>query len=521
MEYKDLLTELQSKYDIVPISVSENHDDEVLIRTERDRFSKFCIAFHEELRSPIMSMFASDKGNRFKLSCVFLGLQYRKWFRLEADIPRDDPKFISISRDVFSANFFERDIKEMFGIEPVGNPDGRRIRLHDEVWPKGLYPLRKDFAVPDSIKASGEYSFAKVEGEGVFEIPVGPVHAGIIGPGHFKFSVAGEPIIHLGIRLGFTHRGIEKLLEGKTPDEALSVAECVAGDSSVSHGWAFCHSIEKIAGISVPPKAQKIRMVLLELERMYCHVNDIGGIALDVGFSHPAALASIIKESIHQLNEKLTGSRFLKGVVSVGGVSRDIDGVEGKSLTSALGVILRDFKELKTILKSSLSFLDRVDTTGWLKKSTAEDIGVFGVAGRASGIDVDLRRDMPGIYKEVGFKSAVERSGDVLGRLNVRISEFEESANLIIKLVIGMPEGPISSKSPYIASGSALGYVEGWRGPVLYSTEVSDGRIERCKIVDPSFRNWLGLSYAMQDNIIPDFPVCNKSFDQSYPGNDL
>jgi Ni,Fe-hydrogenase III large subunit len=348
------------------------------------------------------------------------------------------------------------------------------------------------------------------------------VHAGIIGPGHFRFSVAGEPIINLELRLGFVHRGVEKLFEGKLYTEAVGLSECVSGDSSFAHSLAFTKSAEKISGVTVPARVNILRAVFLELERMYNHVNDIGGMAVDVGFSFPGAYASIIKEAILQLNENLSGNRYLRKINVVGGVISDIDGSKKQFLLDSLKSIKSDFNELVRILNSSVSFMDRIDTTGVLRKKTAEDLGVSGLLGRASGIPTDLRKYFSGIYRESGFKISVRESGDVLARLCLRISEFEESIRLIEVFAAKLAKAQGLRISPGIKGASALGYAEGWRGPVLYWLETGpSGLIERCKIVDPSFLNWQGLSFAVLGNIIPDFPLCNKSFNLSYSGNDL
>ncbi|MFA5887038.1 MAG: NADH-quinone oxidoreductase subunit C [Patescibacteria group bacterium] len=523
MAYKQFLNEIQSKYSLASDRIEELNGNEIYIHVKPDDFFNYCFALHEELPSTVMALFAKEEGSIFRIYCSFIGIKLKKWFWVTIDIAKDHPHFNSIAKKIYSANLFEREIREMFGIESIGNPDIRRLHLHEEVWPSGAYPLRKDFIAPKTIKGSGEYEFTKVEGEGIFEVPVGPVHAGIIGPGHFRFSVAGEPIINLEIRLGFTHRGIEKLMENKLPAEALLLAECTAGDAAFSHSLAFCQAIERICKISVPDRSEKIRALFLELERMYNHVADIGGIALDVGFSQPAALASIIKESIQQLNDKLTGNRFLKGVNCIGGINKDINFDQEKIIIDTLALVRHDFETLKKMLLSSVSFLDRVDTTGVLKKKTAEDFGVLGPAGRASGIDQDLRADFPGIYADLAFKKLILGSGDVLARLNIRIHEFEQADNLICEILTKLP---INKKLTFIPekcpAGFALGYVESWRGSVLYWININhDGKIDRCKIVDPSFRNWQGLAYAVYENIIPDFPVCNKSFNLSYAGNDL
>jgi Ni,Fe-hydrogenase III large subunit/Ni,Fe-hydrogenase III component G len=505
-----------------------NYTDEIHIDAGPDNFNSLCLELHKTLKSPVMMLFATDERSErgvFVIRCVFIDVRKKKWIFVNMDIAKDNPAFNSLAKEIYSATLFEREIKEMFGIEPKGNPDLRRLNLHGEIWPEGVYPLRKDFKPSDKKDSTkAEYKFKKIEGEGVFEVPVGPVHAGIIGPGHFRFSVAGEPIIDLETRLGWTHRGVEKVFEGKSVFDAVRLAECVSGDTIFGHGLAFTNAVEKICDIQVPESALRMRAVFLELERMYNHVNDIGGMALDVGFSFPSMYAAMIKESMLAINQKLSGSRYAKGVNKIGGVSRILSKDEISYIGDSLENISKNFQELKKMLYSSVSFMDRVDSTGILKKKTAEDIGVIGLAARASGIPMDLRKDFPGIYDRIKFDVMKQSSGDVLARLNVRAGEFEESIKIIKQLLKGFN----SNEKDHlfvkfdIKGGSALGYVEGWRGPILYWVSLSnEGIIERCKIVDPSFHNWQALSFVVLGNIIPDFPLCNKSFDLSYSGNDL
>lgn len=474
-----------------------DHTDEIYIKVGPGEFKGACLKLHKDLHSPVMLMFMD---NEHALYCGFIDQKNKKWHFVAQNILKDSPSFESIARDIYSAHLFEREIHELYGVMPVGSPDLRSLRRHEEV-----------------LGAGQEYPFMKVEGAGIFEVPVGPVHAGIIGPGHFRFSVAGEPIINLEIRLGYTHRGVEKLIEGKTPLEVLPLTEAVAGDSAFAHSLAFCHAVEKIGGVEVPARAQCIRAILLELERMYNHIADAGAIGVDVGYTFVNAYASIMKESILVLNERLTDSRYLKNVNTPGGLSKDIL-VEQINLKE----IKRDFNELKEILYSSVSFLDRVETTGVLKKKIAEDYGIIGLVGRASGIAMDLRQRFSELHQVAGFKMCVEQEGDVAARLKVRLAEFEESIRLIEYFVKHVPGGEVTGQAPRLRSGYALGYVEGWRGPVLYWVKINkEGKIDRCKIVDPSFHNWPGLTAAVLGNIIPDFPVCNKSFNLSYAGSDL
>ncbi|MDD5436710.1 MAG: NADH-quinone oxidoreductase subunit C [Candidatus Omnitrophica bacterium] len=548
MDPKLIFKDILEKGKVPFVNMEEPYDDEFSINVNLGNFKAACLELHKVLKSPVMMLFATDvraKRGVFTLSCVFSSVKYRKWITVTTDIDGEDPRFESLSKEMYSASLFEREIKEMFGIEPAGSPDSRRLKLHDEVWPEGLYPLRKDFpavaslwrdpamsckdvcvgGVTMSAAASGEYKFKRIEGEGVFEIPVGPVHAGIIGPGHFRFSVAGEPIINMEARLGFTHRGVEKILEGRTVSDAVKITECVSGDASFGHSLAFCQAVEKICGINVPEEASVVRAMMLELERLYNHAADIGGMAVDVGFSFPSAYASIIKESILALNKELTGSRYLKNVNRIGGVNKNLTIEDITCLRGSLKGILKDFGELKDMLYNSVSFMDRVDTAGILKKKTAEDLGVIGLAARASGIPMDIRKDFPGgTYKKVRFDVIKESGGDCLARLNVRTAEFAGSAGMILQFADILKCGgqKLFADHPAVRPGSGLGYVESWRGAVLYWVKLDEkGTIERCKIVDPSFHNWEALSFAVLGNIVPDFPLCNKSFDLSYSGNDL
>ncbi|MFA6142659.1 MAG: NADH-quinone oxidoreductase subunit C [Candidatus Omnitrophota bacterium] len=510
------------------INLSTPHWDELYVTVAGNDFVKTCKLLHKRLDSAVMMFFAEDlcaaAPGVFAIYCCFLSIQTHSWVFVRQDVVQDDLKIDSLAKDVYSASLFEREMSEMFGIMPVGNPDLRRLKLHNEVWPEGYYPLRKDFIDPHGRPAVGSgYRFKRVEGEGIFEVPVGPVHAGIIGPGHFRFSTAGEPIINLELRLGWTHRGIEKLLEGKEAREAVKIFECISGDTAFGYSAAFCQSVEKILAIDIPARAQMLRVLFLELERLYNHANDMGGIATDVGFSFPANFASLIKESILKLNEALSSSRYLKGINTVGGVKQDIDEDKINIIRASLLKIKKDFSELEEMLFSSISFMDRVDSTGILRVKTARDLGITGLAARASGIALDMRKVFPGVYGSLSFNAAKEHSGDVASRLKVRCHEAKESIALIEQCLerLNACAGHVNVAAQK-RGGVALGCVEAWRGPVLVWTRLNaEGKIGRCKIVDPSFHNWEALSYAVLGNIIPDFPLCNKSFDLSYPGNDL
>ncbi len=405
----------------------------------------------------------------------------------------------------------------------------RRVALHDN-WPD-VHPLRKDFPLATVLPPfEGErHIYRPALGEGVLQVPVGPVHAGIIEPGHFNFSVAGEPILYLQLRMFYTHKGTEKLFEKLPIHKGVFLAESISGDSSFSHGTAFCQAVERAAGIDVPPRALVMRTILLELERICNHVADIGAIATDVGFVIANAHASRLKETLVTLNEELTGSRLLRGAICVGGVRRGWNAAQLDTLRSAMDSFAREFTDLIGLLDSSESTRDRLEQTGILRPEKAKDLGIVGVAGRASGIDQDVRRDHPyAAYSRYSFRVPVYQAGDVLHRMQVRIDEVSESISIVRtaaqqaaqdkEILLGDWCVPVPSIP---ADRCALSAVEGWRGEIIHWIRTGpNNHLERCKIKDPSLNNWPALVEAVQGNIIADFPVINKSFNLSYSGTD-
>ncbi len=437
-----------------------------------------------------------------------------------------DPRHMeipSIATHIEAANWFEREMKDWFGI--IAFPNIYRLASHPD-WPEDVHPMLKDFAADQTVpRVKGEFEFEQVGGEGIFEIPVGPVHAGIIEPGHFRFSVAGEPIINLGAQLYYTHKGTEKRAEGMPPGKAVFLAERISGDTSFGHALAYCHALERIGQIEIPRNSLVARTILLELERLYNHVGDIGAIMLDVGYGVGASLASRLKEQILRFNEILTGSRLLRGMATIGGLRRVINDTEVKR--SALGEItstwIRSFNDMVDLALSSSSTLDRLETTGQLSHKEAHRLGIVGMAGRASGIDRDFRRDHPHCtYGELPFTPVVREEGDVFARFHIRIDEVRQSCDIIENLTAQLNDGPIRTDITSLPPAQcALGYVEGWRGEIVHWVMTdSQGAIVRWRITDPSSHNWRGVLVAARNNIVPDFPVINKSFNLSYSGND-
>ena len=501
-------------------------EDEVYLHVQMDAVPAICALLHRKWKVRIAGLFAEDARDTegaFALYYVVAIPAAHGFLILRGLVPAEPGQFTSLSNALPALNWQEREIQDLFGLRLIGHPNPRRCALHDD-WPK-VHPLRKDFDLRTTLPPfQGErHHFRKVEGEGVFQVPVGPVHAGIIEPGHFLFSVAGEPVLYLQLRLFYTHKGTEKLFEQIPIRHGVFLAESVSGDTSFGHGTAFCHAIERAGDITVPPRGRTLRSICLELERLYNHVADIGAIATDVAFAVANAHAMRLKERLLRLNEELTGNRLLRGMTTPGGVRRDWNAAQLHALSAALAEFTPDFESLVNIIQASSSTRDRLENTGVLTPQAALDLGIVGIVGRASGFDQDLRRDFPhDAYDQVQVVVPVYEAGDVLHRMQVRIDEVREAVRLIHEFVGALPKGPVSAPVTSIPAGEmALGYVEGWRGEIFYWIHTGpDGRLLRCKVKDPSLQNWPALSEAIPGNIVPDFPVVNKSFNLSYSGTD-
>ncbi len=485
----------------------------LLQHTLRGRLALLCAVDHR------------PAAETYELYYVFALEPRRPWVLLTLELARQDRLFPSITPSVHAAQWHEREIRDLFGLIPQGHPDLRRLIRHEH-WPKGTHPLKKDFAWDTVMeRQQGEYRFRHIEGEGVFEIPVGPIHAGIIEPGHFRFSVAGEPIMQLEVRHFWKHRGVEKLFERQPLTAAVPLAERVSGDTAVGHSLAYCQAAETLLQIEVPRRARYLRSLFLELERLHNHLGDVGAICNDTAYALPHAHCSRMKERVMQLNDRLTGSRFLRDALCVGGVDRDVDPQSLGDAVDELNRIEKDFSELESIIVANASLTDRLESTGVLTERIARDHGVIGVVGRASGIDQDVRRDRPfAAYDELPVNVARYRYGDVRARLRVRMDEIHESIRLIREIGLKIPDGPLLADPVHVpvCGEWAISAVEGWRGEILYFVMAGEGGvIHRCKARDPSFMNWPAIQWAVVGNIVPDFPLINKSFNLSYAGNDL
>ena len=520
------LTDLQDSFAGRIVAVQAPRPDEVYFDAPMEIVAGFCAHLYRKWNARLVSLFADDvrdTRNVFHLYYVFALDAAHGFFTLRVPVAADKPEFTSLTDALHAVNWQEREVQDLFGLKLLGHPNPRRCALHDD-WPE-VYPLRKDFDLRTELPAfqGVRHKFREVEGEGVFQVPVGPVHAGIIEPGHFLFSVAGEPVLYLQLRLFYTHKGTEKLFESLPVTHGVRLAESISGDSSFAHATAFCHAIERATNVEAPPRARALRSLCLELERLYNHIGDIGAIATDVAFVVANMHAMRIKERILRVNEQLTGNRLLRGMACLGGVRFDWDGEQIKALEKLAAELGPEFDSLVELVENSSSTRDRLEETGILKPKVARDLGVVGIAGRASGFDHDLRRDFPhAAYDRVKFRVPVYQVGDVEHRMQVRIDEVRESLTIIKQLVADLPGDAVRAKIGELpANRTALGYVEGWRGEIFHWIRTAPGnRLARCKVKDPSLQNWPALSEAILGNIVPDFPVVNKSFNLSYSGTD-
>ena len=377
---------LRQKFGAQIQSISAEREEEVYLLVADPDIRALAEYLGSEFEARLVTVFAEDRRSAegvFFNYYVFERKGDTRYLIVQAPVRADHPEFPSLSAGLPAVNWQEREIQDWFGLKAVGHPNPRRVAMHDN-WPD-VHPLRKDFPLETVLPPfEGErHIYRPALGEGVFQVPVGPVHAGTIEPGHFNFAVAGEPILYLQLRMFYTHKGTEKLFEKLPIHKAVFLAESISGDSSFSHGTAFCQAIERAAQMEVPLRALIMRTVLLELERICNHVADIGAIATDVGFIVANAHASRLKEMLVSLNEQLTGNRLLRGMVCVGGVRRGWDAVQLVSLRTAIDAFASEFQDLIALIESSESTRDRLEQTGVLRPEKAKDLGIVGVAGRA------------------------------------------------------------------------------------------------------------------------------------------
>ena len=408
-------------------------------------------------------------------------------------------RFPSIGRVHPPAIRLERAMRDLWGLEAEGTPDPRPWLRH---------------AAP--------YPFLPAEGESLHQIPVGPVHAGIIEPGHFRFTANGETVVRLEQRLGYVHKGIDALMAGAPLERAATLAGRVSGDSTVAYALAFSQAVEKAMGVSVPPRALWLRALMAELERLANHFGDIGAVCNDASFTLMHAACGVLREQVLRAAHACFGHRLMMDRVVPGGVRAELTPEGRERLVAVVAFLRHEFPPLVDLYENTASLKDRTVDTGILAPALAQQFAAGGYVGRASGRDFDARR-APGYapYDSLELDVPVVQAGDVNARVWIRIQEVEQSLRLVEQIIARMPAGPVFTEvSPKDAEGAAL--VEGFRGDIFAWLRVAaDGRIERCHLRDPSWFQWPLLEAAIEGNIVADFPICNKSFNCSYSGHDL
>lgn len=432
--------------------------------------------------------------------------------RLRAVSTRAESGFPSLTPELTAVHLFEREIAEETGLVPEGHP-----------W---LKPVR--FAGPGAPQI-GVMDYYRVEGEEVHEVAVGPVHAGIIEPGHFRFQCHGETVFHLEISLGYQHRGIERALIGGPNKRSLHLLETAAGDTTVGHATAYCQVIEALSETRVPPRAQALRGVALELERLANHIGDLGALANDVAYLPTAAYCGRIRGDFLNMTAVLCGNRFGRSLVVPGGVAFDVDDARTQDLLKRLEAAAKDSANAVNLLWDTPSVMARFEDTGHVSEATCRELGLVGPAARACGVGIDVRHDHPaGIWQLSHIPVSTWHTGDVFARATVRWLECQRAVTFLRDTLQSLPAGPVRAPVGPLAPGRlAVGLCEAWRGEVCHVAETDldektgAGRFRRYKVVDPSFHNWSGLAMALRDQAISDFPLCNKSFNLSYCGFDL
>ena len=486
----------------------------------------FAIAAHRH-GGRLATLWGADRrhlGGGFRLHAVF-GIEAGHVY-LRLDLPADDPVYPDLAGIFPAANRLQRATRDLVGIRFSGGD--QRPWLRHGAWPADWFPLRHDAGEGRGFdNPPSDYDFVQVGGEGAHEIPVGPIHAGIIEPGHFRFSVIGERVLRLEQRLGYQHKGVEKLMAGRTLDEGLRIAGRVSGDSTCAYAWAYSAAAEAACGVVPPARALSLRALMLERERVANHLGDLGALGNDAALAFGLVQFLRLKEDWLRLNGRLFGHRFMMDRIVPGGVAQDLHAAALREIVDQCDVIGREVKELRGIYDEHAGLQDRFLTTGIIDADLARELSLTGMAARATGIILDGRAwrqgyTPPSPYAGLGVRPATDERGDVAARVAVRFDEIFESLRLLREVAVGMPSGETRVEMAPAAGGSGLGVVEAWRGEVLVGIELDDGgRIARAHPHDPSWQAWPALEFAVLKDIVPDFPLINKSFNLSYSGQDL
>ena len=472
----------------------------------------------------LAALWASDERDRERGFCVHVLLRDRDGLTLlEHTLPDGGASYPDLSTIFPVASRMQRAAFDLVGTQC--DADDARPWTWQAAWPIDQFPLRRDFAaLPKWGPGEEDYPFVRVSGDGVHDIAVGPVHAGIIEPGHFRFQVVGEKVLRLEERLSYAHKGIEKRFEALSIAEGSRLAGRISGDSTVAFGWAYAQAVEAIAGLEIDRRAIWLRALLLERERVANHLGDLGYLGNDGGFAVGLAQFSRLKEDLLRLNRRVFGHRLLMDVIVPGGVAHDLAPDEAAEMRSQGAALVREIRVLRDIYDDHAGLQDRFRNCGRVSNELAAKLGLCGFAARASGVADDMRCDFAlAPYDALTVRRAGHRDGDVAARVAVRFDEALESLRLIDVILDALPQGDILTALPPLREfKTAVGCVEGWRGPVWVALESGPANtLRRCHPHDPSWQNWPVIEHAVIGNIVPDFPLINKSFNLSYSGHDL
>ncbi len=487
-----------------------------------DKLRSVCTAVHQA-GGVLHALWGCDERDRKSGYTLRVALQDAAGLLLlELQMNAAQPCFPTLA-DIFpAADRMQRATHDLLGLR--AQEGDTRPWLRHGSWPADRFPLRRDYAGGGPPAAPQEgYPFVRVTGDGVHEIAVGPVHAGTIEPGHFRFSVVGEKVLRLEERLGYAHKGIEKRFETQPLMQGQRLAARVSGDSAVAFSWAYCMALEGLCGVVPPPRALWLRALCLERERIANHLGDLGALGNDAGFAVGLAQFSRLKEDWLRANQQAFGARYLMDALAPGGIRCDLDEANRRALIENLPPLVAEISTLHEIYDDHAGLQDRFTATGCVPPALARKLGLIGLAGRASGQSWDLRCDHAyAPYDKLAVRMQGGLQGDVAARVAVRFEETLESLRLCQLLLENLPGGELQLSLPPPTGRLGVGWIEGWRGPVLIALEPGeDGLIRRCHPHDPSWQNWPVIEHAVIGNIVPDFPLINKSFNLSYSGHDL
>lgn len=456
---------------------------------------------------PVALFGEEEGGGGIRVWCILASADENALWLNSMRMAKERARFDSLANDFPAMNYFECELCEQTGIVPEGHPWLRPVR--------GNAAWRKD---------GKPHSFYRVEGDEVHEVAVGPVHAGVIEPGHFRFQCHGEQILHLEIMLGYQRRGVEALLPQRTRAGQILLVESVAGDAVIGHATAFCAGLESLAGTTLSLRDHAVRGIAAELERIAMHLSSLGGIATDIGFALPAAAIGNLRTLAINLTAEICGSRFGRGWIVPGGIRYDAEEAWIEKAKGVLATIRKKFADAKSLFFDSASALSRLEDTGVVTAEAARRIGLVGMAARASGVSRDVRVDFPyGIYRYSSIGSTVLESGDVYARAEIRALEISHSTDFILEELENLPPRKQRNGAKDLRKNAlVVSMTEGHRGEIAHVLLTgAAGELTAVKIKDPSFHNWQGVAIAARENGISDFPLCNKSFDLSYAGHDL